>query len=221
MSSVRRKSPFQSTIGRKFIVGLTGLFLITFLIVHLSGNFLLFKSDGGVAFNAYGEFMATNPIIRVMEIVLFAGLLGHIVMALTVSKNYNEARPVKYKRTSGQTSSFFSRFMLVSGIIVLLFLILHFANFFVPHRFMEEEMTLYDRVSHILGQPVYAGAYLVSMVLLCFHLLHGFQSAFQTLGLQVNNKLHRVINGIGIVFAIVVSLGFASMPVYFLMKAMS
>ncbi|MFW5658509.1 MAG: succinate dehydrogenase, partial [Bacteroidota bacterium] len=97
MSAVALSNPFRTSIGQKFIVALTGIFLITFLIVHVAGNLLLFV--GPEEFNAYAHFMGTNPIIRTMEIVLFAGFIGHIVTALAVTFKSRKARKVSYKKT--------------------------------------------------------------------------------------------------------------------------
>jgi succinate dehydrogenase / fumarate reductase cytochrome b subunit len=142
------------------------------------------------------------------------------VLALVHRKTKLDARPVQYKKyKGGPNSTFASRYMGVTGTIVLLFLILHLINFLVPHRFGVmtggEELTLYDRVAHVFANPVYSGAYLVSMVILAFHLVHGFQSAFQTLGLQVNKKVTRTLVLIGNVFSIIVPAGFAALPIYF------
>jgi succinate dehydrogenase / fumarate reductase cytochrome b subunit len=222
MSTLSARSPFVSSVGRKFAVSITGLFLISFLIVHLSGNLLLLKGDGGIAFNEYAKFMATNPIIKVMEFVLFAGFILHIGLAIKTWLHNRSARPVGYRKNrAGDNSSFFSRFMIASGTIVLIFLIVHLINFWVPHRFGilefgDEPASLYHRSAMVLSNPIFAGVYLVSFVLLCFHLLHGFQSAFQTLGLQVNKQVGRVIKGIGVVFSIVVTIGFMIIPIYFL-----
>ena len=215
MSTLARTSPFSTTIGRKFIVSLTGLFLVSFLIVHLSGNLLLLKGDNGEAFNEYAHFMGTNPIIRTMEIVLFGGIILHIFTALKHTLHNRRSRPVGYKvnKKSPQTTNY-GRFMAISGTIVLIFLILHLVNFWIPHRFgvMGEVASLYQRVVNLFEQPGYVAFYVLSMGLVGYHLAHGFQSAFQTLGLQVNKSLGGVIQGIGYLFAVILPIGFALIP---------
>jgi succinate dehydrogenase / fumarate reductase cytochrome b subunit len=223
MSSVTKKSPLASSIGQKFLVAATGLFLISFLVVHLSGNLLLLKNDGGEAFNAYAHFMATNPLILAMEVVLFGGFLAHIGLTLLFSNKNSGARPVKYKAYNvDQTSKFASRFMLVSGLIVLTFLILHLLDFFFPYKLFgaEGDPTLYDVSVYKLSQPWRTAIYTVAMVLLGVHLSHGFRSAFQTFGLQMNAKIGKRLDAIGLGIAILLSAGFAFLPLYFTIKSM-
>src|SRR5216117_3890623 len=119
-------SLYQSSVGQKVLVGLTGLFLCTFLIVHLSGNLLLFKNDGGRAFEEYAKFMSTNPAIRLMEIVLTAGFAGHVFFAVRVWLHNRRARPERYATNRpSENSSLASRTMFASGSIVFVFLVVH------------------------------------------------------------------------------------------------
>ena len=215
MSASSSQNPFSTNIGQKFIVAITGIFLITFLIVHVSINTLLLV--GEEAFMPVAHFMGTNPVIRIMEVVLMAGLLGHIVTTLWLTNKSRGARKVSYKKTNhSKSSSFYSRYMAVSGSLLLFFLILHFADFWFGERFLSLDSNLYERVQMKLAAPWRVGVYVVGMVVLMLHLLHGFQSAFQTLGIRVNTNTGKVISGIGVVFAIAVSALFASMPIYFL-----
>lgn len=223
MSSVTKKSPLASSIGQKFLVAATGLFLISFLVVHLSGNFLLLKNDGGEAFNAYAHFMATNPLILVMEVFLFGGFLAHIGLTLLFSNKNSGARPVKYKAYNvSETSKFASRFMLISGLIMLIFLVLHLMDFFFPYKLFgtETDPTLYDVSVYKLSQPWRTAIYVVSMGLLGVHLSHGFRSAFQTFGLQMNATLGKRLDMVGLVIAILLSAGFAFIPIYFTVKSL-
>jgi succinate dehydrogenase / fumarate reductase cytochrome b subunit len=213
---------WSSSIGRKIVMSLSGLFLITFLIAHLAGNLLLLKNDGGEAFNAYAEFMSTSPLIRVAEIIMFAGFILHIAMAFRLNNGNTAARPVPYKVKKPNHASFYSRFMIWSGTTVLLFLVIHLANFFVKHRIVGHEgMTLYDLTSETFRFEPYAIFYVVSMFFLTFHLAHGFQSGFQSLGLQVNKKIHRTLNAVGLVLSILICGGFAMIPLYFLLQKYS
>jgi succinate dehydrogenase / fumarate reductase cytochrome b subunit len=175
---------------------------------------------GPEAFNAYGEFMGTNPIIRTMEVVLFLGILGHIGYSINVTLQNRKARPVQYTmKADSATSSWYSRYMIVSGTILLVFMVLHLIHFWVDQRFLAVKPELYGEVEKTLSNPVNSGIYLVALVFLGMHLVHGFQSAFQTFGLQINKGSGKIFNSISIVFAIVVTAGFMAMPLYFLLKA--
>lgn len=134
MSSIG--SVLKSSIGQKFIMGLTGLFLISFLLVHLAGNTLLFKSDGGLAFNQYTRFMTTNSVIRVLEWVLFAGFIIHVAYAAMLTRQNRTARPQRYafNKNEGKSSTWFSRNMGLSGTIVLAFLIIHLIMFWGMYK---------------------------------------------------------------------------------------
>ncbi len=212
-------SPFANSIGRKFLMGLTGLFLCTFLIAHLSGNFLLFV--GKDAFDAYAHFMGTNPLIRILEIGLVVGFLGHIFMAINLTSRNNAARPVKYAyERANENSSVFSRNMGVSGSIVLIFLVLHLFNFFFKHRVMHDGGSMYETVQTTFANPFYSAFYTLCMVLLGFHLNHGFQSAFQTFGFKSTSRLKSLINQSGLIFSIVIPALYASMPLYFFIKSL-
>jgi succinate dehydrogenase / fumarate reductase cytochrome b subunit len=212
-----QQKTFYSII-KKVIMSLTGLFLISFLIVHLSGNLLLFKDDGGAAFNAYAKFMSTNPIIGIMEYGLAAGFLFHIIDGIILTIQNRKARPVQYAvQKSSPASSWPARNMGISGSIILIFLIIHLKNFFVEHRLLGNETPMYDLVAQAFANPLYSIFYVVSMVLLGLHLAHGFSSAFQTLGLR-HKSYFWLIRLVGLIFSIVVPAGFASMPIYFLFK---
>lgn len=221
-------STFKYSIGKKLLVGLTGLFLVIFLLMHLLGNLLLFA--GQEQFNAYAEFMGHNPIVRTLEIGLFAGIFGHIFLALSLSFQNDKARSVKYKVKAGNVnSSWFSRNMRATGIVVLIFLILHLVSFFmdarlgldlnlgpVPSDLLHRggELDMYTKVVSHFSVWWYSAFYLISMFLVAFHLNHGFQSAFQTLGWN-HGKYNKLISGAGLVYAIVIPAAFAAMPVYF------
>lgn len=214
-------SALNSSIGRKIVMALTGLFLCSFLVVHLSGNFLLFKDDGGEAFNAYSKFMGTNGLIKITEILLFAGFLIHMYQGIYLAIQNKKSRPDDYAVNSrNKNSSFLSRFMVWSGSIVFVFLVLHLNTFFVQHKIIGTDEPMYESVRLAFENPIYSIFYFVAMALLAFHLIHGFQSAFQTLGLN-NKKYTPAIKTFGWIFSIAVSLGFASMPIFFLLKSLN
>jgi succinate dehydrogenase / fumarate reductase cytochrome b subunit len=214
----------KSSIGKKFVMGITGLFLITFLIVHCFINMLIFFNDGGETFNKGAEFMGTNWLIRTMEIVLFAGLILHIVQALVLTLENKKARPVGYSVVNGAANSkWYSRSMGLLGTLILMFLIIHLKHFWVVSRFTDHiahnefeklpgQETLYHEMLEVFENPVVVIIYVLSMISLAYHLLHGFQSAFQTLGLN-HKKYTPHIKKCGVVFSIVISVLFAVMPI--------
>jgi succinate dehydrogenase / fumarate reductase cytochrome b subunit len=200
-------------------VGLTGLFLCSFLVVHLSGNMLLFRHDGGQAFEHYSEFMSTNTGIRTMEIVLALGFLFHIIWAISVWVQNRMARPVRYeKNRPSENSALASRITFISGSVVFIFLVVHLRTFFVPVRFASGvKPSMFELVQTAFRNPVYDGFYIVALILLGFHLKHGFQSAFQTFGIRP--RYRRLVDTIAVIFWLLIPAGFATMPLYFLWQA--
>ncbi len=209
----------SSSIGQKFISGLTGLFLISFLLVHLAGNLQLLNSDVAAAkeaFNKYSDFMSTNPVIRILEIGLVLGFVLHIFYGMKLYFANKAARPVEYAtRDANANSKWTSRSMFLSGSIILVFLIIHLLNFFVKARF-EGEHDMYTLVVEAFKLPYYSIFYVVAMILLGLHLNHGFQSAFQTFGL-LGKKYAPVIKGAGVAVAVIIPLLYAIIPLYFLL----
>lgn len=211
----------HTTVGRKVVMALTGLFLMTFLVVHLAGNLLLLRGDGGAAFNAYAEFMSTNPAIRILEILLFAGFILHIYQGLYFILREKKSRPKGYAlNNASANTSIFARTMRISALVVLVFLLVHLRHFFVEHRILGTPMTMYEMCKQAFENPYYSAFYVGSMVLLAFHLAHGFYSGFQTLGLVINRRIERWIRWGAAIFAFVVPLGFAIIPLYFLVKTL-
>ncbi len=205
----------QSSIGKKLLMGATGLFLVSFLLIHVSINSCIFANDGGKLFNAAASFMAHNIVIRVIEVGLFAGLILHVIQALLLTLQNNKARPVKYAvQNGGSNSSWYSRSMGILGSLLLIFLVVHLKNFWIPTKiavFNHEEHDTFAGLKEVFAQPLFVAVYLVGVISLAYHLLHGFQSAFQTLGLN-HKKYTPIIKVIGVVFSIVVPLLFAAMP---------
>jgi succinate dehydrogenase / fumarate reductase cytochrome b subunit len=213
---------FKSSIGKKFLMGLTGFFLISFLIVHASINSMIWFMDGGVTFNKWAHFMGTNLIIRTMEIGLFIGFIIHIVDGLALYFQNRSSRPVKYAfNQPGANSSWYSRSMALLGTLILLFLILHLSHFWVKTRFSGIEQygldtdgqeNLFAVMNQVFQSPVVVVIYVAGCFSLFWHLLHGFKSAFQTLGLN-HLKYNETIAVTGIAFSIIVPFIFAVMPV--------
>lgn len=206
---------YNSSIGQKIFVGLTGLFLCSFLIVHLAGNLLMFRNDGGLAYNAFSEFMSTNVFIRTLEIVLLAGFVFHILFGFRVWLAARRARPQPYvMNRPSENSTFASRWAFWTGSFVFIFLVVHMNSFWVPTRFGAGERSTYDLVTAAFRSPSYDAFYIVALIFLGYHLRHGFQSAFQTFG--VRPCWQRPIDLVAIVFWLLFPIGFASMPLYFL-----
>lgn len=207
-----------SSIGKKIVMALTGLFLISFLIVHGAINAMIFYNDGGVTFTHWAHFMATNPVIRTLEIVLILGFLLHITQGLLLWKQNRAARgPVRYKVVSPtKQTTWYSRSMTLLGTLILFFLVIHTSNFWIPnrkHQFMTgEELDLYQMMIATFQNPIEVIIYLVGCFSLFWHLLHGFKSSFQSLGLN-HAKYNNVIAMGGKMFAILISLLFALMPI--------
>lgn len=208
---------FKSSIGKKFLMGITGLFLIVFLLVHASINSMIWFNDGGETFSHWAHFMGTNPIIRTMEIVLVVGFIAHIVDGLMLWKQNRDARPVKYvyNQPSGN-SKWYSRSMGLLGTLILLFLVIHTANFWIPNRANQfstgEELNLFQMMQQEFTNLPLVILYVGGCFSLFWHLLHGFKSAFQSLGLN-HTKYNRTIEVVGVAFSVIVPFVFAMMPI--------
>lgn len=207
----------NSSLGKKLLMAITGLFLISFLLVHCSLNALIFLNDGGAAFNEGAEFMGHNPVIRAMEIVLFGGLLLHIFDGLRLWFENKSKRPVAYAKVDGAANSkWYSRSMGLLGTLLLLFLILHLKHFWYFSRLTEglEDHTLFAEMQSVFMNPVVVVVYVLGCISLAYHLLHGFQSAFQSMGWN-HPKYTPSIKLVGAIFSIVIPAVFAAMPIAF------
>lgn len=204
---------FFASISKKLVMALAGLFLLTFLPLHLSINLLLLKQNPEM-FNKAAHFMATFPVIRVLEIVLFTAIFIHIGWGILVQIQNWLARPVGYANASKSDTSFFSRFMIWTGAIILTFFILHWTNFyFVKIGLVPGNPGDFYAMAHQLFKiPAYDIIYLICFTLLGFHLYHAFFSAFQTIGLT-NKVWSPVVKTIATVYAILIPAGFALIAV--------
>ncbi|MBN2522601.1 MAG: succinate dehydrogenase cytochrome b subunit [Bacteroidales bacterium] len=210
-----------SSIGKKLIMSLAGLFLIVFLIVHLGIN-LLVLLESPEAFNRAAHFMGTNVIVKIMEIVLFGGLLLHMLYACIVTIQNWIARPRGYKKANYSQTSVFSKYMFHTAVVLTIFLVLHLLDFYIKSEFFGElEEVNYDgKIVHNLASLVIARfqikwvvwVYLIALLGLGFHLHHGFQSAFQTLG--INHPVYTpVIKTAGVIYTVLITGGFMSIPI--------
>ncbi|HMK02708.1 MAG TPA: succinate dehydrogenase cytochrome b subunit [Ferruginibacter sp.] len=227
---------FTSSIGKKLIMGLTGLFLISFLVVHCFINSMIFFDDGGQTFNHWGHFMGSNLIVRTMELGLFAGLIIHIIQGLILWAQNRSARPVKYaKYDQSGSSTWYSRSMGLLGTLLLMFLVLHLYHFWVPSRLGgmanvkvldpvilsdyadEEAHNLYKAMIDVFQNVWVVIIYVAGVLSLCWHLIHGFQSAFQTFGIN-HKKYTPLIKVVGVAFSVIICLLFAMMPISIYLK---
>jgi len=207
----------KSSIGKKILMSLTGLFLCTFLIEHFIGNLLLFKEDGGKMYEAYTEFLVNNPVIRFVEIFLFGGLIAHAILGVLVWWKNRTSRSQNYEVFRlKDNATFASRITIWTGSAIFIFLVIHLNSFFVPTRLMGSKQTGYELVVQAFQNPLYDAFYLFALILLGYHLKHGFQSGFQTLG-WVNKKYKPLLDLFAMIFWLIIPLGFASMPLYFLL----
>lgn len=208
---------FTSSIGKKLIMGLTGIFLITFLIVHAGVNSCIFLNDNGETFNKVAHFMSHNWIVRFLEVGLFAGLIAHIVQGLMLWQQNKKARPVQYYMNKAEkNSTWYSRSMGILGVLLLLFLVMHMAHFFVGTKVAlysgDRPHNLFEEMREVFSHGWIVGVYLLGIVALFWHLYHGFQSAFQTLGIN-HKKYTPLIRAIGTGYSIIICILFALMPV--------
>jgi succinate dehydrogenase / fumarate reductase, cytochrome b subunit len=203
----------NSSVGKKLIMSLTGIFLCTFLVEHLAGNLLLLKNDGGEAFDAYAHFMGGNPIVRTLEIGLLALILIHIINGIRLwieNRRARGKRYVSYKLNENTTLQ--SRMMTLSASLLLVFLVVHLKKFWVSARLLDEH-DLASLVYTTFQQGSYVLFYITSLIILSYHLRHGFQSAFQTLGWKTK-KYTGLIEFIAVLFWLVIPAGFALIPLY-------
>jgi len=196
----------SSPIGKKIGMALTGLILYGFLVGHLTGNLLLLKDDGGRSFNAYSDFLINHPLLIPAEIFLVVVFALHLFLAISVTRDNRRARPVGYQTTQSVGGrSFASHTMIYSGVVILVFLVLHLKTF----KYGDKPSGLYDLVLATFQQTGYLIWYAVAMLVLGFHLWHAFHSAFQTLSIRSDK-----IKSLGLVLCLVLALGFGFLPVY-------
>ncbi|TVQ77640.1 MAG: succinate dehydrogenase [Flavobacteriales bacterium] len=214
-----------SSLTKKYWMALTGLFLSVFLIVHLAGNLVLLGGkEMAENFNAYAEFMTTFPIIKITSYLLYFSILFHAFDGILLTIQNRKARPVKYHyEKPSANSNWASRNMAFLGTIMLFFIVGHMATFWWRMKFGELPLDAAGRKDLYTVVEVYFTTastallhvliYVVAMIAIAFHLLHGFQSSFQTLGVN-HPKYTPLIKKIGVGFAVVIPALFAIIPVY-------
>ena len=224
------KQVFISSVGKKLDMGFTGIFLIFFLIVHVGLNACIWAGDDGIMFNKAAHFMGATVVPRVLEIGLFLGFFLHIIQGYMLTAQNKKKRPVGYAVDYGNRGSkWYSRSMALLGTLVLLFLIMHIYHFWTPSRLGglaqihelatvtyngQEYHNLFAEMKTVFSSPVVVILYILACLSLAYHLAHGFQSAFRTLGVH-NKRYNTMISSLGYGFSIIVPLAFAMMPVSF------
>ena len=208
----------NSSIGKKLVMAITGICLILFLVIHLINNLTLYA--GPELFNTVVKSLdSIKPLIRVIEIILALIFILHIFNGVRLWIENKKARPVNYKiNGSSKNTTVFSRTAFITGSIIFIFLVIHLRTFWVSFNMgnpLAESHRYYDILVEAFQSPVYSGFYVVAVLLLGFHLNHGFQSAFQTFGWN-HKKYFPLIEKIGTIYAVIMTIGFASIPIYFL-----
>ncbi len=206
-------SILKSSVAKKMALAIAGLFLVLFLFVHLAINLTLIY-PGKEAFDSAVEFMATNPFIQVMQPVLFLVFAFHIYMGIYLELTNQTKRSVKYiKNNPGAASTWASRNMIWTGLMILGFLLLHLYNYFLPFK-TQDVADHYQLVISLFKNPVYTLIYVLAFISLGLHLSHGFQSAFQTLGTP-REKCNKTLVILGNIVALIIAIGFSSIAIYF------
>ena len=206
-------------------MSLTGLFLITFLVVHLAGNLQLLKQDGGEAFNIYAHFMTNNPLIKFTSYGLYFFILLHTVVGLLLWSKNKKAKGTTYKVSTSANASWASKNMALLGTLIFAFLLIHMGDFWWKMKTGQTDMVsyasidyqvkdLYAKVDATFSNIIFVIGYVIGMIVLAFHLWHGFQSAFQTLGIN-HKKYTPIIKAIGKGYAVIIPLLFAIIPLYY------
>jgi len=216
------KMLFSSSLGKKYTMSLTGIFLILFLIVHVGVNACVFISDNGETYNTAAHFMSHNWVLRILEIGLFAGIFLHIIQGLILWKQNQSARAIKYAVSDpAKNSKWYSRSMGLLGTLLLLFLIIHISDFFVGTKVAlysgDRPHNVYEDMKIRFSNWWVVTIYIAGVVSLYWHLRHGFQSSFQSLGIN-HKKYTPIIKAIGAGYSFIVCLLFILMPLAFYFK---
>ena len=209
----------KSSIAKKVAMALSGLFLMLFLAQHFFINMTsVFSAD---TFNSISHFMGNNPLVQfVIQPILIVGVIFHFIMGIVLDLKNRKARPISYVNyNGGAAASWMSRNMIITGLVVLAFLILHFVDFWFPemvYKYVEfsplDETRYFPELVHKFENPIRTAVYCVSFVLLSLHLLHGFSSSFQSVGF--NNKYSKGLKNFGLGFAILIPFGFVFIALF-------
>jgi len=206
-------------------MSLAGSFLVIFLLVHLSINLLVIIAEDPMVYNKAAHFMSTNPVIKVFEFVLLGAILLHVIYALILQVQNWLARPKRYVKANYSNTSFFSKFMIHTAIITLVFLVIHFMDFYFKAKFGHGETLVVDGITyHDFASEIedkfkmlpFVIFYIAAFVFLGFHLVHGFQSAFKTIGLE-SRRLNSFLQIAAMIYSVLIVAGYSLIPlmIYF------
>ena len=205
--------PKIHSITKKILVALLGVFLSIFLLFHAAANLCILRHDGGAWYNAFCDFMGTNYVVKVFEIILLGAFLLHIVLTMWLAFTNRLARPKGYHKAQRSKTHTGSKLQIWTGILILVCLLLHFMDFyFVKLGLVDGNLNFYEQAHEKFQIPHIAISYLIFIVVVWFHMRHGFAAMFQTLGLY-NYKYGKAIEIIGIIYATVVCLMFTAVVV--------
>jgi succinate dehydrogenase / fumarate reductase cytochrome b subunit len=214
-----------ASITRKITMALAGLFLVIFLIVHLVINLLMLLPDDGKLFLEAAHFMGSNIFIKIFEVVLFGAFILHAIFGVMVWVQNRMARPVRYHSAMKSETSLFSKWMIHTGVVILIFLVMHLAHFYfvklgltnpIPGELVPaDKHDFYTMSINLFTRPWYSAVYIVLLILLGFHLNHSVQSAFQSMGWN-HPKYTPCIKTASSIYSLVIAVGFIIIPLYFL-----
>lgn len=209
----------SSSIGRKILMALSGIFLVVFLTQHFLINITSVFSEN--LFNTLSHFMGNNPLVQfILQPVLIFGVIFHFVMGFYLEILNSKSRKKNYSKYSGSSNaSWISRNMIFSGGVILIFLVLHFIDFWIPemnYKYVEvlpeDPNRYFEELVHKFESPIRTLIYSLSFVFLALHLLHGFSSSFKTVG--VNSKYYDLIQKATFIFSITIPLGFIFIAIF-------
>ena len=211
--------PRIHSISKKILVALLGAFLSLFLLFHAGANLCILRNDGGAWYNAFCDFMGTNYIVKAFEIVLLGALLLHIVLTIWLAFTNRLARPKGYHKPQRSKTHTGSKLQVWTGILIIAGLLLHFMDFyFVKLGLVEGNHNFYQQARTLFQIPHIAICYLAFFVVVWFHMRHGFAAIFQTLSLN-HSRFGKTIEILGIIYATVICLMFASVVIITLLQA--
>lgn len=210
-----------STLSRKLLLAFTGFFLSFFLLIHFLGNLQLFlpQEEAHLQFNAYSHFLSGNILIKIVSYILYISIILHAVDGLIITLKNKKSGGSYQSDRRGRASKWSSRNMGILGTLILIFLVIHFQNFWYIYKFGNPPLDengnkdLYILVITIFKEWWYVIIYIISMAALCFHLIHGIHSAIRTLGIY-HPKYVKAIKTIGIAYSVIICFGFSLMPIY-------
>lgn len=225
-----KKGLFKTSIGRKNLMAITGLFISFFLIIHLLGNLILILPDsffpvefwGNVAsvhdmYNAYSHFLVHFWPVTLIAWILYAAIIAHVIDALLITLNNQKTKGEKYQMTDHSTSVWYTRNMGILGVVIGAFIILHMGQFWLKYKVLGVEHDLYNLVLLTFKQWWYVVIYEIGIIALGFHLLHGIESAHRSLGFY-SKKAMQLIKYIAVGFAVTMTVLYAIIPIILYFK---